>query len=82
MKEWEYQTIQITYDRKQHKNWVLSQGSGQPPLIGLQAILGAFGAQGWELVNIGPDQFEVFPALGKYCVEPVVYRATFKRQAE
>jgi hypothetical protein len=82
MKEWEYRTIQITYDRKEHKNWVLKQGGGQPPLIGLQAILGALGVQGWELVNMGPEHFEVHPALGKWYAEPVVYRATFKRQAE
>jgi hypothetical protein len=82
MKEWEYQTIQIAYDKKEHKNWVLKQEGYKPPLIGLQAILGAFGVQGWELVSMGPEHFEAYPGFGKWYAEPAIYRATFKRQAE
>jgi hypothetical protein len=81
MNEWEYRTIQVPYDKKEHKNWVLKQKE-KPPIVGLQAILEAFGVQGWELVSMEPEQFGVYPEFGKWYAQPAVYRATFKRQVE
>ena len=78
---WEYRTISINYDKKKHKNWVVEYDE-KPALVGLQAILEAYGARGWELVALNPDHLQAFPGFGKWYIEPAVYRATFKRPAE
>jgi len=81
MEKWEYSTISIGYDKKKHKNWVVEHAE-KAPLVGLPAILKAYGSRGWELVNLSPEHFQAFPGFGKWYVEPAVYRATFKRRAE
>ena len=81
MRNWEYLTIQIRYDGKRHKNWVLTYAD-RPPLVGLQAILQAHGVQGWELVSLDVEHREASPGFGKWYVDPTVYRATFKRPVE
>jgi hypothetical protein len=81
MDKWEYRTLEIGYDRKTHKDWVVEY-AGQPPLVGLGAILAAYGAEGWELVGLGPDRLQAFPAFGRWDVEPHTYRATFKRPVQ
>ncbi len=53
MAKWEYRTIIIGYDKKKHKNWVLER-AGEAPLVGLQAVLDAYGSAGWELVSLSP----------------------------
>ena len=80
MGKWEYRTISINYDRKRHKNWVVEYAE-KPPLIGLQAILQAYGADGWELVSLHPDHLQAIAGFGKWHIEPGIYRATFKRPA-
>lgn len=77
MGKWEHLSVGINYDKK-HKNWIVEHAEG-PPLIGLQAILGAYGSRGWELVGLNPDRFQAFPGFGTWHIEPRVYRATFKR---
>jgi mannose-6-phosphate isomerase-like protein (cupin superfamily) len=77
MPDWEYRTFRAGYDKKR-KHWVVKIGES-PPLVGLQAILDVYGAQGWELVSLNPEHFQVVAGLGKWYVEPEVYRATFKR---
>ena len=77
MRKWEYNTISIGYDKK-YKNWVIEYAD-QPPLVGLEAVLEAYGQQGWELVSLQPVRFQAFPGFGKWYVEPEAYRATFKR---
>ena len=77
MKNWEYLTIHIRYDKKR-KNWVVEY-AGKPPLVGLQEMLEAHGSQGWELVSLTPEHFEAAPGFGKWYVDPAAYRATFKR---
>jgi hypothetical protein len=81
MGTWEHLTVSISYDRKTHKNWVVEYAEN-PPLVGLQAILKAYGSRGWELISLNPERFQVFAGFGKWIVEPRVYRATFKRPAE
>ena len=81
MRKWEYLTVCINYDKKKHKNWVIEY-AGRPPLVGLQAILEAYGSDGWELLSLNPDHLQAFPGFGKWYIEPGVYRATFKRSAE
>ena len=76
-KRWKYLTVSIKYEKK-HKDWVVEYAE-RPPLVGLQAILEAYGSDGWELVGLNPDQLQAFPGFGKWYVEPAVYRATFKR---
>ena len=81
MARWEHRTLSIGYDKKEHKDWVL-QGSDGVALVGLPTILEAYGSEGWELVSLEADRFEVFPGFGKYYMEPAAYRATFKRPAQ
>jgi hypothetical protein len=81
MGKWEHLTVSISYDRKTHKNWVVEYAE-KPPLVGLQAIIKAYGSRGWELVSLNPDRLQVVAGFGKWIVEPSVYRATFKRPAE
>jgi hypothetical protein len=81
MSTWEYLTIRIDYDRKQHKNWIVKYAE-QPPLIGLSVILGNYGSRGWELVSLDPERLEAVPGFGKWTIEPASYRATFKRPKE
>jgi hypothetical protein len=78
MTEWEYRTFKIRYDKKQHKNWVV-EGAEKTPLVGLQAILETHGSQGWELVSLEVEHYEVSLGFGKYFMDPTGYRATFKR---
>jgi hypothetical protein len=47
--------------------------------VGLQAILEAHGAQGWELVNLLPERFEAYSMFARWGTGPTLYRATFKR---
>ena len=81
MVKWEYRTLQIRYDRKKHKNWVVERAE-EPPLVGLQAIVDAHGTRGWELVSLDPEYFEIYAGFTKWHMEPEVYRATFKRPIE
>jgi hypothetical protein len=81
MGQWEYRTIRIRYDRKEHKNWVVER-TGKPPLVGLQAVLDAYGSRGWDLVSLGPERFQAYAGFAKWIIEPAAYRATFKRPAE
>ena len=81
MGKWEYITIRINYEKKKHKDWVVEYAS-RSPVVGLQAILEAYGSEGWELVNLDPDHLEAYPGFGKWYIEPAVYRATFKRPVE
>ena len=78
MANWDYLTFDIRYEGKKHKDWVITY-TDHPPLVGLQEILKAHGAQGWELVSLLPEQFEVYPGFGRWVGEPTLYRATFKR---
>jgi hypothetical protein len=78
MGKWEYLTFRIGYDRKEHKNWVVKY-NGKPPLVGLQAILDAHGADAWELVSLDLERSAAVTGFGKWHLEPVTYRATFKR---
>ncbi len=80
MNKWEHLTFSIGYGKKQ-KDWIL-EFEGRPPLVGLQAILEAYGADGWELVSLQPDQYQVYPAFGQWSMEPARYRATLKRPVE
>jgi hypothetical protein len=80
MAAWDYRTVRIVYDAKRKKNWVL-QGNDEA-LVGMQVILDAYGAEGWELVALAPDAFEVTPGFGKWYQDPTAYRATFKRPVE
>ena len=81
MTKWEYRTFSIRYNKKKHKDWVVKTAKGSL-LIGLQAILTAHGVDGWELVGLNPDFYETFAGFAKWHVEPVIYRATFKRPVE
>lgn len=80
MQRWDHLTISIHFDNKTHKDWVV-QLKERPPLVGLQAIIQAYGEQGWELVGLFPDGFQAFPGFGRWDIEPRIYRATFKRPA-
>ena len=80
MTRWEYLTFGIEYDRRQHKTWVVEQPDGEP-LVGLNAILDAYGSSGWELVSLEAERHQVYVGFGKYSLEPASYRATFKRPA-
>ncbi len=80
MKKWEYLTFGIEYS-KRHKDWAIEYAN-RPPRVGLQAVLQAFGEQGWELVSLQPESSSIFPTFGRWHSEPDVYRATFKRLAE
>jgi hypothetical protein len=77
MAVWDYRTVRIVYDAKRKKNWVL-QG-GEEALVGMQAILDAYGNDGWELVVLAPEAFEISVGFGKWYQDPAAYRATFKR---
>jgi hypothetical protein len=81
MAQWQYMTFEIHYDRKEHKDWIVRLAD-RPPLIGLSAILEAYGSQGWELVGLEPDGYRAIPGFGGWDLEPRIYRATFKRPAE
>ena len=81
MGKWEHLAVGIRYDHKKHKNWVIKP-AGEPPLVGLQAILETYGSRGWELVGLNLERFQAVPGFGTWHIEPRVYRATFKRPAE
>jgi hypothetical protein len=81
MTKWAYLTVRIRYDGKKHKNWILEYPD-RPPLVGMQGILEAHGADGWELVSLAPEDQKAYAAFGGWCVEPTTYRATFKRSSE
>jgi hypothetical protein len=81
MGKWEHLTVGINYDNKKHKNWVIKH-AGEPPLVGLQAILETYGSRGWELVGLNPERFQAVAGFAAWHIEPRVYRATFKRPAE
>jgi hypothetical protein len=80
MGKWKHLTIAIHYDRKTHKDWVLQYADGTI-LVGLQAILEAYGSDGWELVGLNPDGYQAYPGFGRWDLEPRIYRATFKQPA-
>lgn len=52
---WEYRTLPVQWDHKA-RNWVgmVPQASGMEPVVGWEAILGLYGAAGWELVTVLP----------------------------
>lgn len=77
MTRWDYLTLLIGLSKKQ-RDYVLER-AGSPPLIGLPAILAQYGADGWELVSLDPDQLKAYPGFGTWTIEPEQYRATFKR---
>ena len=77
MNKWEHPTFTASYDKKR-KDWVIEYDD-HPALVGLQAILEAYGAEGWELVNMAPDHSQAYPGWGAWHIEPDTYRATFKR---
>jgi hypothetical protein len=79
MTKWEYLSFTIRYDRKL-KNWTILRAD-QTPIVGLQAILNVYGAEGWELVHLLPEQSEAYPGFGKWTIDAEAYRATFKRPA-
>jgi Domain of unknown function (DUF4177) len=79
MVQWEYSTFTIRYQKKL-KNWA-AEHTNKPPLVGLQAILEAYGSEGWELVSLLPERSQAYPGLGTYHIEPEAFRATFKRPA-
>jgi hypothetical protein len=81
MGNWEYLTFRIGYDRKEHKDWVIRY-KGKPSLVGLQAILEAHGEVGWELVSLDLERSVAVAGIGKWAIEPVTYRVTFKRPKE
>ena len=74
---WEYVSVVISYDKKR-KNWFVGGREGEGP-GGIQPILNSYGSEGWELVNLAPDQSMAYPAFGKWSIEPESFRATFKR---
>ena len=78
MAKWEHLTFSVGYDKKKHKGWTLERRDGDV-LVGLNAILESFGSEGWELVSLEADRYEVFPGFGKWYMEPAAFRATFKR---
>jgi hypothetical protein len=78
MAEWSYDTVQIRYDAKHHKDYAVEYKDGST-LVGLKNILGAYAEQGWELVSLTPESFEAVPGLGKWFLDAGAYRATFKR---
>ncbi len=78
MRKWEYLTIDIRYDEKKHKDWIAQQGQ-QPPLVGMQAILGTLGYDGWELVCMAAERQQVWAGFGGWDTQVSGYRATFKR---
>ena len=61
--------------------WVIRYKS-KPPLVGLQAILEAHGEVGWELVSLDLERSEAVAGIGKWAIEPITYRVTFKRPKE
>ncbi len=81
MAEWEYLTVRIRYDKKRHKDWVVKYAEN-PPLVGLDAILGTYGSRGWELLCLNPEGFAAYPGFGTWQIRPRIYRATFKRSVE
>ena len=80
-KDWRYLTVRIKYDRKRHKDWVVEYAE-KPPIVGIQAVLEAYGSGGWELVCLNPEGFSAHPAFGVWQIRPRVYRATFKQPVE
>jgi hypothetical protein len=80
MTRWEYSTFAIHYQKKL-KNWAVEY-THKPPLVGLQAILEAYGSEGWELVSLAPECSQVYPGFGQWHMEPETWRATFKRPAQ
>jgi hypothetical protein len=81
MARWEYHTLSVAYDRKEHKDWVVRRRRGEV-LVGLAAILESYGSDGWELVSLQPDRFVADVGFARYHIDPVAYRATFKRASE
>jgi hypothetical protein len=79
--KWEYRTISIAYDGQKQKDWVLEYRE-RPPLVGLQAILDAYGSRGWELMTLNPERLRAVAGFGEWHFEPRSYRATFRRPVE
>ena len=80
MTRWEYSTFSIHYQKKL-KNWEVEY-TNKPPLVGLQAILEVYGAEGWELVSLLPERSQAYAGFGAWHIEPEILRATFKRPAQ
>ncbi len=51
-------------------------------MVGLQAILVAYGGQGWELVSLVPEYSRVYRSFWFRVTEPDAFRVTFKRPVE
>jgi hypothetical protein len=64
-----------------HHDWVVRREDGSV-LVGLDASLAAYGAEGWELVGLNPDGFRAYRGFEEWDLEPRLYRATFKRAAQ
>ena len=79
MPKWEHCTLVAQYS-KRYQDYVVERGD-QMPLVGLPALLEAYGDAGWELVSLAPDDVQVGPAMFGWKVNWGAYRATFKRQA-
>ena len=80
MTKWLYRTVHIPYSKK-HKTWALTYADRES-LVGLQAILDAYGEAGWELVHLVPEHYRAYPGFGQWHLEPEAYRATFRRAGE
>ncbi|MGD2166336.1 MAG: hypothetical protein PVH50_12505 [Anaerolineae bacterium] len=78
---WEHRSICINYDRQDKKNWVLQRG-GDTLLVGFNAILAAFDADGWELLSLSLESSRAVAGFGGWHVEPCSYRGTFRRKVE
>jgi len=50
--------------QKKLKNWAVEY-TNKPPLVGLQAILEAYGSEGWELVSLLPERSRHMLGLGR-----------------
>ena len=54
MQRWEYRTVRVEYDYSADVGgWVESGGDRQ--VVGWDAILNAYGVDGWELVGFSPQ---------------------------
>jgi hypothetical protein len=70
--------VSITYDRRKEKDWV-ARYREQPPLVGFQAILDAYGSRGWELMSLNLESSRAVAGFAEWHIEPRSYRAVFRR---
>jgi hypothetical protein len=84
VQQWQYLSAEIVWDEATGK-W--EDDDREATHADLGALLGPYGAEGWELVSLLPerwvslsDEFNQPPGAGPW--EAEVYRALFKRPAE